>query len=184
LLGDGSSTDKVIITHTKGGRSASDLGFEFVWELAVQFDRNMRNLEGISLTIPEISYSSDFPKDKKKEIQKLIARWQGHPRREHAATTRNNRGSRASLDPSAAPRIETEGEKSENVVVVRVTFVGAVKEMLGVNAALQYMQWGTVTTYKNTKERLFVLSNYRVLLLNKTKMLGPKKKVYEGYIGC
>ena len=103
-------TDKVIITHTKGGRSATDQGFEFVWELALQFDRHMKNLEGISLTIPQITFTNDYPKDKKKDIQKLITRWSGPTRR---STIRR---SRTSLDPS--PRIETAAEKS----ISHVTF--------------------------------------------------------------
>ena len=34
-----------------------------------------------------------------------------------------------------------------------------------------------------TKERLFVISNYRVLLIDKSQLFGQKKKIYEGY-GC
>jgi hypothetical protein len=56
--------------------------------------------------------------------------------------------------------------------------------MLGRTIQPLYWQWGLCTTNYSArkKERMLVISNYRLFLIRKSKLQGKKKVVFDGHL--
>ncbi len=189
------------IIHSKGGRSADSSpegNFEFVWELRLEFERNMSSLQHVSLTIPYVNYNDEFPNHKRKgessrdtvyrvEIKKICDSWvvEDNPPKPKNPATPPERPLRKSFSSPVTPvisdiigpRVETAGEK--RTIRRRDSLrLGFIVDILGNNSQPLFAQWGTATVANKVKERLLVVSHYRVLLIKRTKM-GKKKVKHE-----